>query len=86
MSLSTWRSMTVTTEHNTLYGQWLYKLARAMPYETRCQGCFRPFSSMRNQAGRGQVIAVITDSSGSEQTHAHDDLHCMTSAILNDLK
>ena len=61
---------------------YMYHLARAMRYETYCEGCGMEYTAYRTpQTGRGGIVAVITDRSGSEQASAHNDPDCIAVAV-----
>ena len=69
-------------KYTVIDNQYMWCVQTALQHETHCRGCGAPYTTIRNACGRGGPIAVITDRSGSEQTHAHRNPECITEAVI----
>lgn len=65
-------------EYTVLDNAWMYHIDRQRGNETHCDGCGEDYGS---RWPHGIMLAVITDRSGSEHGHAHNDETCIAQAV-----
>lgn len=59
------------------YPHYLVTTDRQRAHENQCMGCMRDFGT---RWPFGILLALVTDRSGSEQAHAHNDPECIALA------